>query len=124
MSKKPRGKPFPKGVSGNPKGRPKNPPEYNAIVNLIRAEFADVGKLLTMTHEELDQILAQEDMSVLKTILIKKFKKEDLKIVLAVLDRILPKPRETIDLNADVKLNSNITKEQMKRAALQVLDDD
>ena len=48
---KPRGRPFPKGVSGNPGGRPKSERAY------LVERYGEDGKSL---HDQLDAILAQD----------------------------------------------------------------
>lgn len=51
-SKKPRGKPFPKGKTGNPGGRPKLPEDVKHVRELARQYTADAVHALVETLKE------------------------------------------------------------------------
>lgn len=51
-SKKPRGKPFPKGKTGNPGGRPKLPEDVKHVRELARQYTADAVNALVETLKE------------------------------------------------------------------------
>jgi hypothetical protein len=75
---KPRGKPFPKDVSGNPGGRPK---EEREVVEVLRMK----GKELA---EKLLELALKED---------------NVKAIAIAFDRAYGKAKETVDLTATVK---------------------
>lgn len=54
QAKRPRGRPFPKGVSGNPGGRPKTNPEVKEILKAAAPEAA--RKLVEMIYSENEKI--------------------------------------------------------------------
>ena len=60
MSKKPRGKPFPKRCSGNPGGKPKNPKANKQVIADVKEPVAFGGTRGCAPAERCDQIVALE----------------------------------------------------------------
>lgn len=85
------GKPFEKGKSGNPGGRPKTPPEVKAM---FEAKGPEAFKLLSehLTHE--DARIAQA-------------------AALAILDRAYGKPVQQIEQNTTLKKASELTNDEL-----------
>lgn len=100
-------KPFKKGQSGNPKGRPKMPDIREALVKIL-AEEKD-------GYTALDAILAQ---------LRAKAAKGDIKAAEVLLDRAYGKARQTIDGNISVRKLEEMTDAELEAiAAGRPLDD-
>jgi len=89
-----RGRPFPKGVSGNPAGKPKGARCFKSI-------FKDAAKEVAK-----DLKLGKEPDAVLKAIVRKGIQKGlegDFNFYRDTLDRNLGKPKEEVDLNFRAK---------------------
>ena len=97
---KPRGRPFPKGVSANPSGRPKVPEELKAVKRLSGDQFIElVTLILSKTREELEQIIAGPNVPYFQEMLIATFLKMpevgDYRVIDKLLDRLIgPVPRD------------------------------
>lgn len=93
---------FTKGVSGNPNGRPKG--VQNSKTRLLR--------LLELVQKKRNPITGEEeDFTVLELMdmqMISKALKGDQKAYEAVVDRLEGKPKQTTDINADVRGNVQI----------------
>jgi len=97
-----REKQFTKGVSGNPNGRPKG--VQNSKTRLLR--------LLELVQKKRNPITGEEeDFTVLELMdmqMISKALKGDQRAYEAVVDRLEGKPKQTTDINADVRGNVQI----------------
>ena len=93
---------FTKGVSGNPNGRPKG--VQNSKTRLLR--------LLELVQKKRNPITGEEeDFTVLELMdmqMISKALKGDQSAYEAVVDRLEGKPKQTTDINADVRGNVQI----------------
>jgi hypothetical protein len=93
---------FTKGVSGNPNGRPKG--VQNSKTRLLR--------LLELVQKKRNPITGEEeDFTVLELMdmqMISKALKGDQRAYEAVVDRLEGKPKQTTDINAEVKGNIQI----------------
>ena len=95
-------KPFPKGVSGNPAGKPKGIP--NSKTRLLRLLELVQVKTNPITGEKEEFTVAEQlDMMVLQ-----KAFKGDLRAYQEILDRLEGKPKQTTDITADIKGNVQI----------------
>ncbi len=96
-------KPFPKGVSGNPAGKPKG--TQHSKTRLLR--------LLDLVQKKKNPITGEEeDFTVLELMdmqMIAKALKGDQRAYEAVVDRLEGKPKQTTDITADIKGNVQIT---------------
>lgn len=99
---------FVKGKSGNPNGKPRK--IISAIKNIgyTKAEAADtINTMLAMTLEELKEVFANKESTILeKTIanaLKKSLEKGSLYSIDALLSRTHGKPTEMVEVNAETK---------------------
>lgn len=95
--------PFPKGVSGNPAGKPKG--TQHSKTRLLRILDLVQKKRNPITGEE-------EEFTVLELMdmqMIAKALKGDQRAYEAVVDRLEGKPKQTTDITADIKGNVQIT---------------
>lgn len=94
---------FVKGKSGNPKGRPKATPENKSLRALTAFRFNEiVQKYLHSNIEDLKVIMKDKktpalDMMLLSAILT-AIRAGDLKTLNLILDRIIGKPRDVVDI--------------------------
>jgi hypothetical protein len=98
-------KPFPKGVSGNPLGAKLRNPELMAIRRLTSVEVAEIGTLMLEGNiEKLQALATDKEASVLKVwiaaLIVKSMNKGDSTTFNAIMDRIVGKPKERIDINS------------------------
>lgn len=95
--------PFPKGVSGNPAGKPKG--TQHSKTRLLRILDLVQKKRNPITGEE-------EEFTVLELMdmqMIAKALKGDQRAYEAVVDRLEGKPKQTTDITADIKGSVQIT---------------
>jgi hypothetical protein len=95
--------PYPKGVSGNPAGKPKG--TQHSKTRLLRILDLVQKKRNPITGEE-------EEFTVLELMdmqMIAKALKGDQRAYEAVVDRLEGKPKQTTDITADIKGNVQIT---------------
>ena len=95
--------PYPKGVSGNPAGKPKG--TQHSKTRLLR--------LLDLVQKKRNPITGEEeDFTVLELMdmqMISKALRGDQRAYEAVVDRLEGKPKQTTDITADIKGNVQIT---------------
>jgi hypothetical protein len=95
-------KPYPKGVSGNPAGKPKG--VQHSKTRLLR--------LLELVQKKKNPITGdEEDFTVLELMdmqMIAKALKGDQRAYETVIDRLEGKPKQTTDITADIKGNVQI----------------
>ncbi len=92
-------KPFPKGVSGNPAGKPKG--VQNSKTRLLRLLELVTKVRNPVTGEEEDFSIAEQlDMQI-----IAKARKGDLKAYEIILDRLEGKPKQSTELEVSGGLN-------------------
>lgn len=90
-------KPFPKGVSGNPAGRPRG--VENSRTRLLRILELTQKKRNPVTGEDEEFSIAEQmDLQ-----LINKALKGDLKAYEILFDRLEGKPKQTTDINANIQ---------------------
>jgi hypothetical protein len=86
-------KPFPKGVSGNPSGRPKGTKIVSEmLVELLENEFQGKG----YNRKQLAEVVARA--------LVKKAGKGDVKAIKELLDRVEGKVADKLDVDVEGKL--------------------
>ena len=95
-------KPFPKGVSGNPAGKPKG--TQHSKTRLLR--------LLELVQKKRNPITGEEEeftvLELMDMQMIAKALKGDQKAYEVVVDRLEGKPKQTTDITADIKGNVQI----------------
>jgi hypothetical protein len=97
------GRKFQKGQSGNPKGNSKKGREIARIKRLTHDQVAEIGSLiLEGNHAQLKEVALSPDSTVLQLWMAQlvntSIRKSDAAIFRAVLDRIIGRPRESIEL--------------------------
>lgn len=121
----PNSRPFPKGVSGNPNGRPKKFTSTLKSMGYKNSEVADsIQSMLAMTLEELKDIYQNSESTVLeKTVagaIKKSIEKGDLHSIEILLSRVFGKPKESVKIDSPVPENSplrQLTLEELKALA-------
>lgn len=121
----PNSKPFPKGVSGNPNGRPRKFVSTLKGMGYKNSEVADsIQSMLAMTIEELKDIYQNPESTVLeKTVagaIKKSIEKGDLHSIEILLSRVFGKPKESVKIDSPVPENSplrQLTLEELKALA-------
>lgn len=98
-------KPFPKGVSGNPNGRPRKYVSMLKDQGYTLYEVNDaIQVLMSMTLDELKEVYTNPEATVLeKTIasaIRKSIEKGSLYSIETLLTRVYGKPKEQMDVNA------------------------
>lgn len=101
----PKGKPFPKGVSGNPLGGKMHNKELKAIRRLTAVEVAEIGGMILQNNlAALKAIAKDPDASVLKTMIasvaVKTIEKGDAHALDKLLDRLIGKVRDEIKVTS------------------------
>lgn len=96
-------KPFPKGVSGNPAGKPKGTQHSKTRLKRL-LELVQVKKNPITGEDEEFTVLELMDMQM-----ISKALRGDQKAYEAVVDRLEGKPKQSTDITADIKGNVQIT---------------
>ena len=94
--------PFPKGVSGNPSGRPKGIP--NSKTRLLRLLELVQVKTNPITGEKEEFTIAEQ----LDMVLINKALKGDLNAYKELFDRLEGRAKQTTDINANIQGNIQI----------------
>jgi hypothetical protein len=102
-SKPPKGRRFAKGKSGNPKGSSAKAKTLGKIAQLTAQQVAQIGTfILEGDREALDKIGKDPSASVLQlwtvALIVKSMQKGDPAAYRAVLDRIVGKPKESIEM--------------------------
>lgn len=96
-------KPFPKGVSGNPAGKPKGTEHSKTRLKRL-LELVQKKKNPITGNEEEFTVLEIMDMQM-----IAKAVRGDQRAYEVLLDRLEGKPKQTTDITADIKGNVQIT---------------
>lgn len=92
-----------KGQSGNPNGRPKDPPGLSKLKNLSRVELVEVGNLVIKNDIKKLKAIAHPDSgeSVLKTMIaavcVKVIQKGDMHALDILLNRLVGKVKDEIE---------------------------
>lgn len=100
---KPRGRSFPKGQSGNPKGSSRKSKELGHIKRLTVEQVAEVGSLLLENNRRAMLELAQsEDKPFMQvwtaSLMLKGYAQGSPQIYAAIMDRIIGRPKETKEI--------------------------
>jgi hypothetical protein len=103
------------GQSGNPAGGPKDPPEIKKIKNLTKIELIEVANLIIKGNlDELMDLKDNPDASVLQVMIagvaIRVMKKGDMTALDILLNRLIGKVKDEIDINGDIKMPQIIVK--------------
>lgn len=97
-------KPYPKGKSGNPMGRPVEPPELKLMKRLTRQELVEVGELVIMGNvATLKKLRTDDRCTVLKgmfiSVCLKILRDGDMEKFDKLISRFIGKVKDEIDLN-------------------------
>lgn len=104
-------KPFPKGVSGNPKGCPPKLKTQLKRVGFTLVEVEDIMKgFIALTPTQLTEYYNRKDCSILEKILIKSLQKDlangQLTNSVTILDRSYGKPKEKLESTSSITLSN------------------
>ena len=107
-------KPFPKGVSGNPGGRPKVPEELKVARALTAEQFTELADLILKENlPELSKIAASSTESVLKAyvakILVNGLRKGDYTALEWVLNRVIGKVADKREVTGKLTLEDLVS---------------
>lgn len=125
----PRGKPFPKGKSGNPAGRPKIHKEINRIRSLTLARYVElVNKYISMEPKEIEVAMKAPGISVLEIYIAKIIHKGiqggDTQRLEFLLGRLIGKVPDKIQLSGldggPIKY-SNLSDEELKDRKAEII---
>lgn len=105
MSKKGQFKPGNKAAVGH--GRPRISPDVKRVRNALFDEIARAVDTLQLPKEEAVAELGKKDGSILYGILARAIKNDDYKIVQDFMERLIGKPKQSVQLEADVN-NTNV----------------
>lgn len=141
MARRGPGRPFKKGLSGNPGGRPSLPPEARKFQTAAKAEIIEEFKFLwSLTETELIDIIRTKDGGYKKQLteysdvnedieienhipavrkfiaraIIKAVRSGDMHHIGMILDRVIGKVKDEIDLNSKVSLHKRIVDLMLK----------
>lgn len=113
MAINPNLKPFKPGKSGNPSGRPKDPPGLKKITNLTKKELVDIGNLVIKKDMfELKRLATNPKATVLQrmiaSVAVKVISKGDMHALNLLLDRLVGKVKDEILHQGDLTLPPQI----------------
>ena len=126
---KPRGKPFSKGVTPNPDGRPKLTPEEKTIRQLTQIELVrNWGNIMVMSEIELRDVIAQKSdnpsmntalNAALAATILKGIEHGHLGQINTALDRVIGPVKQKVEHSgkvelAELVLEANATEEKNK----------
>jgi hypothetical protein len=100
-------KPYKKGQSGNPNGRPHDPPELKKLKNLTKAELVDVGNMVVKgDFEALKRLAKNPKATVLQRMLAavaqKVIEKGDMHSLDILLNRMVGRVKEEVALTSNI----------------------
>ena len=107
----PNNKPFKKGVSGNPNGRPKGVRNRSTVAKM----WLELAQKETNPITGLEEQLEQQDIMTLA--LIKKAREGDVSAYKELMDSAYGKAMNHVDLKTDLTINQPLTIEQAKKLA-------
>lgn len=105
---------FKKGQSGNPNGRPKIDPHIKAMRQLTAEEFAEIANLIIKgSIAELRAIAKDEKQSALRVMIaavaVKTIQKGDMVALDVLLNRMVGKVKEQLQLTTEGTVSVNLT---------------
>lgn len=97
---------YKKGVSGNPKGRPKMDPELKALLDVTKTTYRTIAvKYFNMTKKELAGVKQNDSMTMLEwtfvKCLLKVHDKGDYATLDKMMDRVIGKVKDEVDLTVN-----------------------
>lgn len=98
MAVKTGGRDFKPGQSGNPKGRPKDPPELKAIKQMTKAEFSlAIQKLINLKPDELKEFKGTAIEMALAATIQNAIKYGDVSRIQSLIDRLFGKVTDKLE---------------------------
>lgn len=93
-----------KGESGNPSGRPKDPPGLKRLKNLSREELVEVGNLVIKGNLDALRLVARDkDATALKTMIaavcVKVIERGDMQSLDILLNRLIGKVKDEVEVS-------------------------
>lgn len=104
-----------KGQSGNPAGKPPDPPELKALKNLTKKELVDVANIIIKGNtDELLGLKDDPDASVLQvmiaSIAVRVIKKGDMAALDILLNRLIGKVKDEVEHSGSMNLPQVVVK--------------
>lgn len=121
----PRGTPFKKGKSGNPRGRAADPPGFKKLKNLTKKELVAVGNVIVKgTYDDLAKIATTDKKAsvlhkMVASISLRIIQNGDMDSFDKLLNRLIGKVKEDDSLTILLRKYDSLSDEELARIAVE-----